>query len=154
MSTTIYDLLTGVKIDDLKVTDLDSATGRTFVDTQTIEFWQGILTLSHVLKGARTYPHGLPLPETGDVHIETIANGASATVGPTGTEIWVVENINLNNCTVGFIDTAGDVSPIDAGGTGIGQYSRFYITSTLKLAFSNASGSEQTPSIAYLKVSL
>jgi hypothetical protein len=150
--TSIYDLLTGVKIDDLKVTDLDSATGRTFVDTQTIEFWQGILTLSHVLKGARTYPHGLPMPETGDVHIETIANGASATVGPSGSEIWVVENIDVDNCSVAFIDTEGHLSPITRDAQA--QWSRFYISSTLKLAFSNSSGSEQTPSIAYLKVSL
>ena len=138
MPQTIYDLLTGVKIDDLKVTELDSATGRTFVDTQTLDFWQGILTLSHVLKGARTYPHGLPIPETGDVHIETIANGASSTVGPSGTEIWVVENIDLDNCSVAFIDDDGHLSPITIANDA--QWSRFYISSTLKLAFSNSSG--------------
>lgn len=153
MSQTIYDLLTGVKIEDLKVTNLDDATGRTFVDTQSVEFWQGIMTLSHVLKGARTYPHGLPLPETGDVHIETIANGASSSVGPTSSsEIWIVENIDLDNCSAAFIDTAGNVSPINAAVDS--RVVPFYISSTLKLAFSNGSGSEQTPSIAYLKVSL
>lgn len=152
MAQTIYDLLTGVKIEDLKVTSLDDATGRTYVDTQTVDFWQGVMTLSHVLKGARTYPHGLPLPETGDVHVETIANGASATVGPAGTEIWLIENIDVDNCSVAFIDGEGHVSPIHRDAQE--QWSSFYITSTLKLAFSNASGSEQTPSIAYLKVSL
>lgn len=152
MAQTIYDLLTGVKIEDLKVTSLDDATGRTYVDTQTVDFWQGVMTLSHVLKGARTYPHGLPLPETGDVHVETIANGASATVGPAGTEIWLIENIDVDNCSVAFIDGEGHISPITRDAQA--QWSRFYITSTLKLAFSNASGGEQTPSIAYLKVSL
>jgi hypothetical protein len=152
MSTTIYELLTGVKIEDATITQLDSATGRTFVDNQSIEFWQGVLTLSHVMKAARTYPHGLPIPESGDVHIETIANGASATIGPEKTEIWVIENIDVDNCSVAFIDEAGNISPITRDAQA--QWSRFYITRTLKLAFSNASGSEQTPSIAYLKVSL
>jgi hypothetical protein len=152
MATTIYELLTGVKIEDATITQLDSATGRTFVDNQSIEFWQGVLTLSHVMKAARTYPHGLPIPESGAVHIETIANGASATIGPEKTEIWVIENIDVDNCSVAFIDEAGNISPITRDAQA--QWSRFYITRTLKLAFSNASGSEQTPSIAYLKVSL
>lgn len=152
MGQTIYDLLTGVKIEDLKVTSLDDATGRTYVDTQTVEFWQGVMTLSHVLKGARTYPHGLPLPETGDVHIETVANGQSATVSPTGTEIWLVQNVDLDNCTIGFIDSAGHVSPISQAQTN--SLMPFYLTSTMMLAFINGSGSEQTPSLAYLKVSL
>ena len=152
MATSIYELLTGVKIEDATVEQLDTATGRTFVDTQSREFWQGILTLNHVMKAARTYPHGLPIPESGDVHIETIANGASATVGPEKTEIWLVENIDLDSCSVGFIDDAGNISPITRDAQA--QWSRFYLTRTLKLAFSNGSGSEQTPSIAYLKVSL
>ena len=152
MATSIYELLTGVKIEDATVEQLDTATGRTFVDTQTREFWQGILTLNHVMKAARTYPHGLPIPETGDVHIETIANGASATVGPTKTEIWLIQNIDPDNCSVAFIDDEGNVSPITRDAQA--QWTPFYITRTLKIAFSNGSGSEQTPSISYLKVSL
>ena len=153
MATSIYELLTGVKIEDATVEQLDTATGRTFVDTQTREFWQGILTLSHVMKAARTYPHGLPIPESGDVHVETIANGASATVGPTKTEIWMVQNIDVDDCSVGFIDDDGHLSPITIQ-TQNAPWPPIYITRTLKLAFSNSSGSEQTPSIAYLKVSL
>lgn len=154
MAQTIYDLLTGVKIEDLKVTQLDDATGRTFVDTQTVDFWQGVMTLSHVLKGARTYPHGLPLPETGDVVIETIANGASATVGPTAaSEIWLVQRFDRDNCDAAFIDTAGSITPL--GGSAEEPLTfPLYLSSTLKLAFSNGSGSEQTPSVAYMKVSL
>lgn len=152
MAQTIYDLLTGLKIEDLKVTSLDEATGRTYVDTQSVEFWQGVMTISHVLKGARTYPHGLPLPETGDVHVETVANGQSATISPTGTEVWLVQNIDLDNCSVAFIDGDGHLSPITQANTD--SLMPFYLTSTMMLAINNASGSEQTPSIAYLKVSL
>jgi len=152
MAQTIYDLLTGVKIDDATVAQLDSATGRTFVDKDSIEFWQGILTLSHVMKAARTYAHGLVIPETGAVHIETIANSANATIQPTGTEIWRVENFDVDNCTAAFMDGDGNISPItlpfDAGTL------PFMLTADLFLALSNASGSEQTPSIAYHKVSL
>ena len=152
MGQTIYDLLTGVKIDDATVAQLDSATGRTFVDRESIEFWQGILTLSHVMKAARTYPHGLVIPETGAVHIETIADGASGTIKPTGTEIWRVESIDLDSCTMAFMDGDGNISPITADTAS--NSLPFMLTLDLFLAFSNGTGSEQTPSIAYHKVSL
>ena len=152
MPQNIYDLLTGVKIDDATVAQLDSATGRTFVDRDSIEFWQGILTLSHVMKAARTYPHGLVIPETGAVHIETIADGASGTIKPTGTEIWRVESIDLDSCTMAFMVGAGNISPITADTAS--NSLPFMLTLDLFLAFSNGTGSEQTPSIAYHKVSL
>ena len=152
MPQTIYDLLTGVKIEAATVAQLDSATGRTFVDRDSIEFWQGILTLSHVMKAARTYPHGLVIPETGAVHIETIADGASGTIKPTGTEIWRVESIDLDSCTMAFMDGDGNISPITADTAS--NSLPFMLTLDLFLAFSNGTGSEQTPSIAYHKVSL
>jgi len=159
MATDIYNLLTGVKIDDATVAQLDSATGRTFVDRDTIEFWQGVLTLSHVMKAARTYPHGLVIPETGAVQIETIANGADATIKPSGTEIWRVENVDADNCTIEMQDGDGNLSPILLTAPAGAPYTQtwsvpFYITSTLFLKFTNGSGGEQTPSIAYHKVSL
>ena len=152
MPQTIYDLLTGVKIDDATVAQLDSATGRTFVDKESIEFWQGILTLSHVMKAARTYPHGLVIPETGAVEIATIADGASATIKPSGTEIWRVESVDMDGCSMAFMDADGNISPISAE-TSQGSLP-FMLTLDLFLAFSNATGSEQTPSIAFHKVSL
>jgi len=151
MPQTIYDLLTGVKIDDATVAQLDSATGRTFVDKDSREFWQGILTLSHVMKAARTYPHGLPIPETNAIQSVTVADGATDSIKPTGTEIWRVENIFLDECVVGFFDGAQfSAIPIAAPF----NVPPFYITSNVWLAFSNASGSEQTPNIVYSKVGL
>lgn len=158
MPQTIYDLLTGVKIDDATIAQLDTATGRTFVDRDSIEFWQGILTLSHVMKAARTYPHGIVIPESGVVHIETIADSADATIKPTGTEVWRVENIDLDNCTVSFEDGEGNESPITFQFGGQYQAPFFemplFLSATLFLKFYNGSGAEQTPSIAYQKVSL
>ena len=158
MASNIYDLLTGVKIDDATVAQLDTATGRTFVDRDSIEFWQGILTLSHVMKAARTYPHGIVIPETGAVHIETIANSANATITPTGTEVWRVQNLDLDNCSASLVDKDGNVSPLTFAFTG-GPYDPppsfpIYLSATLSLYLVNGSGSEQTPSIAYHKVSL
>jgi len=149
MSQSIYELLTGVKIEEATVSNLDSATGRTFVDRQSIEFWQGILTLSHVMKAARTYPHGIVIPETGLVEVVTVADSATESIKPTGTEVWRVENVDLDNCVAGFFDGTR-FSPIDSGN----NPAPFFISASCWLAFSNGSGSEQTPSIAYFKVSL
>lgn len=156
--TDIYNLLTGVKIDAATVEQLDEATGRTYVDRESIEFWQGILTLSHVMKAARTYPHGIVIPESGDVHIETIANGADATIKPTGTEVWRVENIHVSQCTLSFEDSDGHESAINLTSPAGGQIPTFsvpfFLSASMFLTITNGSGSEQTPSIAYHKVSL
>jgi len=154
MATTIYELLTGVKIDEATITQLDSATGRTFVDTQSIEFWQGVLTLSHVMKAARTYPHGLPIPETGDTATVTIADGANAPIKPAGTEIYRLMNVDFDNCTAALTDGDGNYSIIDTATDGWFNMSPIYLSSNLFLTFFNGSGSEQTPTIAYFKVSL
>lgn len=158
MPTDIYNLLTGVKIDDATVAQLDTATGRTFVDRESIEFWQGILTLSHVMKAARTYPHGIVIPETGAVHIETIADSANATITPTGTEVWRVQNLDLDSCTASLRDADGNSSPLTFAFTG-GPYDPppsfpIYLSASMSLLLVNASGAPQTPSIAYHKVSL
>jgi len=152
MATSIYELLTGVKIEDATVEQLDAATGRTFVDTQSREFWQGILTLSHVMKAARTYPYGLPIPETNAIESLTIADSAVGTIKPTGdTEIWRVENIAASECSVAFFDGTSN-SPIPLAAPF--NSPPFFITAQVYLAFSNASGGSQTPSIVYSKVSL
>ena len=146
----IYHMLQGQTLDELTVTNLDTATGRTFINHDNLEFWKGILTLSHITKAYRTYAHGLPLPETAAIEVVTIADGATGTVKPQGdTEIWRVESIDLDNCAVAMFDGA-TASPIEASRLA----APFLITAKVYLAFSNASGGEQTPSIAYSKVSL
>ena len=137
---TIYDLLTNQKISELTVENLDTATARTYIEKGGTDFWQGILVLSHILNASRTYAHGLPIPETGLVEVVTVADSATESIKPTGTEVWIVENIDLDNCIAGFYD--GKNPP------------PFHISASCWLAFSNGSGSEQTPSIAYFKVSL
>tara|TARA_R110000824_G_scaffold337473_1_gene524061 strand:+ start:69 stop:524 length:456 start_codon:yes stop_codon:yes gene_type:complete len=151
MAQTIYDLLTGVKIDEATVAQLDSATGRTFVDKESIEFWQGILTLSHVMKAARTYPHGIVIPETGFVIAQEIADGANATYSPTGTEVWQVMNIDIQGCVAALRDADGNMSVLTADTFKAGT---IYLTSTMTIFFNNGAGEAKTPTVAYLKVSL
>lgn len=151
MSTSIYDLLTGVKIGNVTTGQLDSAASRTYVDTATREFWNPILLLSHVVKAARTYAYGLPIPELGAVWTQEVANGAVATVQPTGTELWQVQNIDLDNCSVAFSDGT-TISPIALDATSPNR--TFIISNTLYLVFQNASGSSQDPTLAYSKVGL
>jgi len=158
MPSNIYDLLTGVKIDDATVSQLDEATGRTFVDKDAREFWQGILTLSHVIRAARTYPLGGPIPETGTVLITAVADASASVVTPTGTEVWRVQNLDPDNCNVALMDSVGNNTPLLLTQPAAGQIPLFtvpfYLSSTLSLVYTNASGGSQTPSIAYHKVSL
>jgi hypothetical protein len=149
----IYQLLTGIQIDGATVTQLDSATGRTFVDKASLEFWQGILTLSHVMKAARTYAHGLPIPEASAMTTVSIDDGASGTIQPSGTEVWEVQAISLDNC-IAFLTDGSGIMTVVLGGDNATVTGPLYLTSKLYLGFQNASGSGQTPGIAYHKVSL
>lgn len=144
----IFDLLTGVQIDSLTVQNLDDATGRTFIDRDTVDFWQPVILLSTIMDKARTYSHGLPIPETGNVATQTVADGADYTIQPTGTEIWMVQGLDLDSCTCNLRGGAGGISitTIPAGG--------LYLTNTLFLTISNGTGSDKNPALAYSKVSL
>ena len=148
----IYDYLSKQTVAELTIANLNSATKLTNLDPVNIEFWQGVITLNRVLQDSRTFPHGLPVPETGAVEIVTIGDGASATIKPAGTEIWRVQSIDMDGCTMAFMDGDGNISPINAE-TAQGSLP-FMLSLDLFLAFSNATGSEQTPSIAYHKVAL
>lgn len=144
----IFDLLTGVNIDGLTVENLDNATGRTFIDRQTVDFWQPVILLSTVMDKARTYSHGLPIPESGNIATQTIADGADFTAQPTGTEVWFVQGLNLDSCTAILRAGAGGIpiTSIPAGG--------LYLTNTLFITFTNGTGSDKSPAVAYSKVSL
>ena len=144
----IYDLLTGVQIDALEVGQLDTATGRTYIDRDAADFWTPIILLSTVMDKARTYPHGLPIPESGNTATQTIADGADYTAQPTGTEIWRVEALNVDSCTATLRAGAGGIpiTAIPPGG--------LYLTNTVFITFTNGTGSDKNPAIVYSKVSL
>lgn len=149
----IYQLLTGVKLDDATVEQLDSAAGRTYVDKASREFWTGILTVSHTMKAARTYAHGLPIPELGEMKTVAVADAASGSIQPSGTEVWLVQNIDTDNC-VAFLTDGSGMMALTLGGDNATVTGPLYLTNKLYIGFSNASGSAQTPGIAFQKVSL
>ena len=147
----IYELLTGQTVSGVKVEDLSTATGRTYVDkTGSPEFWAQVLMVSKAMDVSRTYPHGIPIPESGNVATSTIADSASAAILPTGsTEVWREENIDADSCSVAITD-GSTVTTLDLDKNA----PPFFITKTLYFLFSNGTGSEKTPGVAYTKVSL
>ena len=89
---TIYDLLSKKAISEVTQTQLNSAVKVSDVDRNTVEFWSGPITVQRALE-MRTYPHALPIPELSTISSNTIANGATAQLKPTGTEIWAIQSI-------------------------------------------------------------
>ena len=87
----IYEQLTGVKISDATVSQLDF-TKNTFIDSNSIGWWKGPITISKVMEASRTYAGGtLPIPETGAVLSTPVPAGDSVTIQPPGTEIWSIK---------------------------------------------------------------
>jgi len=147
----IYELLAAQQASATTTTQLNSATKNTYIDKGNLEFWSGMITVARMLQESRTYAHGLPLPESGAVVAVTVADGAQGMIKPvSSTEVWLVQGIDLDGCTAALFD--GSTACPLANVADI--RSPFYITEKLFIAFSNGTGSEQTPSIAYHKVSL
>jgi hypothetical protein len=149
----IYNLLTGVKLEDATVTQLDTAAGRTFVDIDNVPFWSKIITIARAMKESRTYTGGLPIPDLGEIKSVTVGDGASGTIQPSGSEIWLLQSVNLDNCSMFLTDGSG-IIPVIWGGDGATISGPLYVTNKVYVGFQNASGSEQTPAIAFQKVGL
>jgi len=95
----------------------------------------------------------LPIPEASIMATVSVDDGASGTIQPTGTEVWKVSTLSLDNCIAFLTDGSGMMS-IVLGGDNATVPGDLYLTSKLYIGFQNASGSGQTPGIAYHKVSL
>jgi len=149
----IYELLAAQQASDTTTTQLNSALKSTYIDKSNVDFWAGVITVARALEDSRTYAHGIVIPETGAVQIETIANGANSTITPTGTEVWRIISIAPDSCSIALKDADGNMSPMfevdDASTLG-----GIFLSASMSIIFFNGSGSEQTPSIAYFKVSL
>lgn len=144
----IYDMLAKTPLEQVTITNINAAMGRSITDTASFEFWQGVIMLQHALQSGRTMAMGnLPIPETGKVLQTTIADSSSATVKPTAPEIWRVEAIDRDSVDIFLFDGTAAVN-INS------KTEPFYITNTLYISYSNSAGSEKNPTIAYTKVSL
>ena len=149
---TIYDLLAKKAISEVTQTQLNSAVKVSDVDRATVEFWAGPITVQRALE-LRTYPHGLPIPELSAISSNTIANGATSQIKPTGTEIWSIQSIiSTADISVSLFD--GTTNATIHTGTNPQVYSNLYIDSTLYIVMANGSGDEATCNISYHKVGL
>ena len=144
----IYDLLTTVSLQDATLTQLNTATGRTKVDRNSIEFWQGVLTVAHTMKQTRTNL-GLPIPESVCVDSATVADSGFHEFGPaSSSEIWRLQNF----LATGLDETQnGFPLPVNAGG--FLQYP-IYVTKISPILFNNGTGGSLTAAIQYNVVSL
>jgi len=92
---TIYEQLTGVKVDDATVEQLDF-TKNTFVDEKSIEYWRGVISIAKILEASRTYPHGLPIPNSGEIVQVTCPAGDNIQIQPPGSEIWRLTGMDIS----------------------------------------------------------
>jgi len=150
----VYDLLTGVKLQDTTYAQIEQMTERTYVDRSSLEFWKGVFQVSKALEVAKTAPHGLPLPSHSGLEVLTIADTATGFVKPSGTEVWLINGIDYDNCLLYLTDGTNTISYAADSAYTSRTRNPLYLTNTMFLAFVNNSGGEQTPSVAYHKLSL
>jgi len=150
----IYDLLTGIKLEDSSYAQLEQATERTYVDKASLEFWKGIFQVSKAQEISKTAPHGMPLPSHSGIKAASVGDGETGEVRPTGTEVWIVNAIHLDSCTMVLTDGTTSIPYSDS----IDYISRtrnpIYLTNSLWIGLSNSTGSGKTPAVAYHKLSL
>lgn len=153
----IYDLLAKKSLANIQTEDIHTATSRTFADVASIPFWQGVMMLSKAVETSRTFANGLPIHTTGKVVSAALADGANVTHTPSGTEIWLLQAIDEDQCTFALRDSAGvmislRVDKAQSGTTVLN--SPVYLTSSMSLFITNSTGDSKTPVFAYHKVSL
>jgi len=149
----LYDYLVTTLISEATIEQLDQSAKSTYINESNIEFWRGVLTVNKVLESSRTYPHGLPIPELCAVSSNTVANGASATVKPTGTEVWRIQSIHSSaDMTITLYD--GTTNAVLMSGSSPQVFANLFITPTLYLVITNGSGDSAVCNVAYCKVGL
>jgi len=146
----IYNLLNKVEISAVKTTQLNDMTSRVAVDKDAVSFWSSMITVARAIGESRTFAHGLPIYETGTVIATELADGASALYTPSGSEVWQVMNIDLQDCSA-MLSDGSNASQLTASTFKAGT---LFLSSTMSIGFTNSSGSAKTPTVAYLKVSL
>ena len=152
MKPSIYDLLSKKSMGSVTVTQLNTAVSNSDVDKASVEFWSGPITIQRAMD-TRTYPEGLPIPELSSISSNTIANGATAQLKPTGTEIWRIQSIiSTADISVSLYD--GATNATIHTGTNPQVYSNLFIDPTLYIVMANGSGDEATCNISYHKVGL
>lgn len=149
---TIYDLLSKKAIGEITQTQINQATSVSDVDRATVNFWKGPITLQRVLE-LRQYPNALPIPELSAISSNSVADSASATFKPSGTEIYRIQTIKSDaNMMVSLYD--GTTNMLIHSGTDPQSFANLFLTPTLYIVIQNGSGDTAVCNIAYHKVGL
>ena len=153
---TIYDLLTGQKLSELTVTNLNKASEVTFIDKDTVDFWVGPVTLHQIAKASRTYPGGLPIPEASGIETMAIADGASDTLKPSAPGIYEVVGLQASTAvSIGVTDGSAITYINNLGSAGFYEPTHpLYLTESLYLIVANNSGGASSVTVAYHTVGL
>jgi len=174
-SPDIYDQLAKEPLSDLTITQLNAGSSVTAIDSATIDYWRGPITLARILESSRTYAGGvLPIPEASGIESVTVDAAGSGFVQPPGSEIWQIQGIQgtgqggtatasifwFNGSAFAKIDSS---QPMTASGSTF-DYSAtppitgaqpMIITNSLYLSFAEVGGTYAVEfSIAYHKLSL
>jgi hypothetical protein len=155
MSQSIYDMLADKQLEDVTLAQLNTPTKRIYTHPDAIPFIRDVLMMQKALEASRTYCHGIVIPEQGDVTTTTVANGATANFQPSGSEVWVLQAVDGNG-SVSYMLSDG-ASPVPISGATADPFipsCPIYLTNSLYLVVSNASGDAVEVSLAYQKLSM
>jgi len=114
----IYDYLATSKVSEVTVEQLEQSLENSFINKSNIEFWKGAITVQRLLEVSRTYPHGLPIPDTGGIVSTVVNTGEDFDIQPPGSEIWRITGMSMTG----------------AGGTGEAAISYYDGTSSQPIA--------------------
>jgi len=173
-SPDIYDQLAKEPLSDLTVTQLNSGSKVTSIDSATIEYWRGPITLARILQSSRTYAWGMVIPESGGIETVAVPAGDVGLLRPEGSEIWQIQGIQgvgqggtatgsifwFNGSATVLIDSGQSFTTsgnnFDYSSTPpITGAQPLTITNSLYLSFQETGGANDVHfSIAYHKVSL
>jgi len=161
-----YAYLATSKVGDVTAAQLDQMLENSFIAKSNVEFWNGPIVIQRTMEAARTYPHGLPIPEAGVATGSAVGAEGTTDFQPSGTEVWAVQalsitaaagtptvTVQLNNGSVAVAMHRADSSTTEA--SYFPWESPLLITNSLYLTIANADNTNAvTAKIAYQVVGL
>lgn len=153
----IFDYLAKQTVEATKQSNLHDSVKNTNVDRTNVKAWQDAIMIAKAVQDSRTFAQGLPIYDTGTVVSANLDDGSNITHTPTGTEIWLLQALDPNQCTCALRDGDGNMVSLalDSAQTGTTVLnSPVYLSSTMSLFITNSTGSTKTPAFSYIKVSL
>lgn len=152
----IFDYLAKQTVTGTTQENLHNSVKDTNVDRTNVRAWQDAIMIAKAIEDSRTFAQGLPIYDTGTVVSAALADGANITHTPAGTEVWKLQALVADSCTVAIRDAAGAMVQLnfDAGAGTTVPPSSIYLSASQSLFIDNATGSSKTPAFAYIKVSL